>query len=75
MFRRPHEWLKIEHVTQVVMESTGPYWVPVFNILEQDVKVVLANPVEVKNRKGETPLKVSSTPEVKALLHAFGARE
>jgi len=31
--------------------------------------------LEVKNRKGETPLKVSSTPEVKALLHAFGARE
>jgi transposase len=46
------QWLKAEGVTQVVMESTGPYWVPVFNILERDVKVVLANPVEVKNRKG-----------------------
>lgn len=45
-------WLKAEGVTQVVMESTGPYWVPVFNVLETDVKVVLANPVEVKNRKG-----------------------
>ena len=28
----------------MVMESTGPYWVPVFNILEGDLKVVLANP-------------------------------
>ena len=46
------QWLKAEGVTQVVMESTGPYWVPVFNVLEGDVKVVLANPVEVKNRKG-----------------------
>jgi transposase len=45
-------WLKAEGVTQVVMESTGPYWVPVFNVLETDVNVVLANPVEVKNRKG-----------------------
>ncbi len=45
-------WLKAEGVTQVVMESTGPYWVPVFNVLEADVKVVLANPVQVKNRKG-----------------------
>jgi transposase len=46
------EWLKAEGITQVVMESTGPYWVPVFNVLEPEVKVVLANPVEVKNRKG-----------------------
>jgi transposase len=46
------EWLKQEGVTKVVMESTGPYWVPVFNILEPEVKVILANPVEVKNRKG-----------------------
>jgi transposase len=46
------QWLKAEGITQVVMESTGPYWVPVFNVLETDVKVVLANPVEVKNRKG-----------------------
>jgi transposase len=46
------QWLKAEGITQVVMESTGPYWVPVFNVLEAEVKVVLANPVEVKNRKG-----------------------
>jgi len=46
------EWLKAAGVTQAVMESTGPYWVPVFNVLESDVRVVLANPVEVKNRKG-----------------------
>jgi transposase len=46
------QWLKAEGVTQVVMESTGPYWVPVFNVLESDVKVVLANPEAVKNRKG-----------------------
>jgi transposase len=51
-YQQLREWLKAEQVTTVVMESTGPYWVPVFNILEKDVKVILANPVEVKNRKG-----------------------
>ena len=46
------QWLKGEGVTHVVMESTGPYWVPVFNMLEADFRVVLANPEQVKNRKG-----------------------
>jgi transposase len=35
-----------------VMESTGSYWKPVFNVLEDAVRVYLANPQEVKNRKG-----------------------
>ena len=46
------QWLQSEGVTKVVMESTGPYWVPVFNVLEATVAVILANPTEVKNRKG-----------------------
>jgi transposase len=46
------KWLKSEGVTHVAMESTGPYWVPVFNVLETECQVVLANPEEVKNRKG-----------------------
>jgi transposase len=35
-----------------VRESTGSYWKPVFNILEDTVQVYLANPQEVKNRRG-----------------------
>jgi transposase len=46
------DWLKQEGVTHVVMESTGSYWKPVFNVLEDSVKVYLANPQEVKIRKG-----------------------
>src|SRR5580658_9854808 len=46
------EWLKQEGITHVVMESTGSYWKPVFNVLENTLKVYLANPQEVKNRKG-----------------------
>ena len=46
------DWLKQQGVTHVVMESTGSYWKPVFNVLEDAVRVYLANPQEVKNRKG-----------------------
>jgi len=46
------DWLQQQGVTHVVMESTGSYWKPVFNVLEDAVKVYLANPQEVKNRKG-----------------------
>jgi transposase len=45
-------WLKKETITHVVMESTGSYWKPVFNVLEETVKVYVANPKEVKVRKG-----------------------
>jgi Transposase and inactivated derivatives len=44
--------LRQEGVTHVVMESTGSYWKPVFNVLEDVVKVYVANPQEVKARKG-----------------------
>lgn len=46
------EWLRQEGVTHAVMESTGSYWKPVFNVLENSVQVYLANPEEVKGRKG-----------------------
>ena len=46
------QWLIQESCTSVAMESTGSYWKPVFNVLEDSVKVYLANPHEVKNRKG-----------------------
>jgi len=45
-------WLQSEGCTHVVMESTGIYWKPVLNILEEDpqfsVKILLANPRQVK---------------------------
>ena len=46
------EWLQQKGITHVVMESTGSYWKPVYNELEGHVQVYLANPQEVKNRKG-----------------------
>jgi transposase len=49
---RLRDWLKQQRITHVVMESTGSYWKPVFNVLEGSVQVYLANPQEVKNRRG-----------------------
>lgn len=37
----------------VCMESTGKYWIPVYNILEVTCKVVLAHPKYVKAIKGK----------------------
>jgi transposase len=45
-------WIEQEQCTHAIMESTGSYWKPVFNILEGGVQVALANPHEVKARKG-----------------------
>lgn len=46
------DWLKIEGVTHVLMESTGIYWRPVWHALEGEFELVLANAVEVKNVPG-----------------------
>src|SRR5580658_8933875 len=46
------DWIQKEQCTHAIMESTGSYGKPVFNILEGSVKVALANPHEVKARKG-----------------------
>jgi len=47
-------WLKNNSVCTVVMESTGIYWIPVFNILdiEMGLEVILANAGHVKNVPG-----------------------
>lgn len=47
------DWLHENKCLDVCMESTGKYWVPVFNILEKrGLRVVIANPKWVKAVKG-----------------------
>ena len=53
------EWLKSEGVTHVAMESTGVYWKPIFNVLENDFEVLLVNARTVKHVPGRSP---SPTP-------------
>jgi len=50
--KQARAWITGEQCTHVILESTGTYWKPVFNILEGHVQVALANPQEVKARKG-----------------------
>lgn len=49
---RLKEWLKEKRVTHVAMESTGVYWKPVFNVLEDNFEVMLVNARHVKNVPG-----------------------
>ena len=45
-------WLTSCGCFEVVMESTGAYWKPIFNVLERELKVILANAFDVRNRRG-----------------------
>jgi transposase len=42
------DWLAAAGVKQVAMESTGVYWKPVFNILEEEFEVLLVNAKHIK---------------------------
>jgi len=47
------DWLKLVGITTIAMESTGVYWVPVFEILEgRGFEVLLVNARDVKNVPG-----------------------
>jgi len=45
-------WLKERGVTHVVMESTGVYWKPVFNLLDGHLEVLVVNAEHVKALSG-----------------------
>jgi transposase len=46
------DWLTAEGCTHVAIESTGVYWKPVFNILEEALSVILVNARDVKAMPG-----------------------
>jgi len=47
-----HDWLAEWGCTHVAMESTGDYWKPVFNLLEDNFEVLLVNAQHVKHVPG-----------------------
>ena len=47
------QWLLAHDCKDVCMESTGKYWIPVYNILEKDCSIVLAHPKYVKAIRGK----------------------
>ncbi|MDD5703975.1 MAG: IS110 family transposase [Dehalococcoidales bacterium] len=46
------DWLMSQGVTQVAMESTGEYWKPIFNILENNFEVILVNAQHIRKVPG-----------------------
>ena len=51
--RRCADWLSENNCKDVCMESTGKYWIPVYNILEPTCNIVLAHPKYVKAIRGK----------------------
>jgi len=46
------QWLIDNNCFDVCMESTGKYWIPVFNLLEDVIRIIIANPKWVRAIKG-----------------------
>jgi transposase len=42
------DWLRAQEVTHVAMESTGVYWQPIYNLLEDEFTLLLANARHIK---------------------------
>ena len=57
-----HDWLIENNCYHVCMESTGKYWIPIFNYLENDIEVCLTHPKYVKAVLNHiaTPFKIFS---------------
>jgi transposase len=51
--KRLADWLLANNCKDVCMESTGKYWIPVFNVLEKTCVVCLTHPKYVKAIKGK----------------------
>lgn len=60
------EWLAFYGCKDVCMESTGKYWIPVFNILEKTATLYLPTP-STQSLKKETRLTVK-TPGSSAIF-------
>jgi transposase len=47
------QWLLDNNCKDVCMESTGKYWIPIFNVLENSCNITLAHPKYVKAIRGK----------------------
>ncbi|NJM40484.1 MAG: IS110 family transposase [Anaerolineae bacterium] len=68
------DWLTLCKIDTVAMESTGLYWIPIFELLEsRGFKVILVNPLHVKQVAGRKS-DVSDAQWIQT-LHTFGLLE
>lgn len=47
-----YDWLRAHEVTHVAMESTGVFWKPIYNLLEDSFQVLLVNAAHIKRVPG-----------------------
>ena len=66
-----HDWLMEWGCTHVAVESTGDYWKPVFNLLEDDLEVLLVNAQHVKHVPGRKTDVSDSEWLAELLLHGL----
>jgi transposase len=62
------DWLLLNQITHIAMESTGVYWKPVFNILEENFEIILVNARHIKNVPGQKTDKKDSRWIAKLLI-------
>ena len=46
------QWLIENNCYDVCLESTGKYWIPIFNLLEDTIRVTITNPKWMRSVKG-----------------------
>ncbi len=63
------DWLAAETVTHVAMESTGVFWKPLFNLLEDRFQLLLVNARDIKQVPGarQTSRTVNGSPICSAM--------
>ena len=62
------DWLREAQVTHVAMESTGVYWRPVYNLLEEEFTVLVVNAMHLKHVPGRKS-DVKDAEWIAQLLH------
>ncbi len=45
---KARDWLMLNNCRHIALESTGKYWIPVFNLFEEYFDITLANPSILK---------------------------
>ena len=55
------DWLVEKSCPIVAMESTGVYWRPVYNVLEDVVQVILVNARHIKNLRGRRRISLTAS--------------
>lgn len=72
--RQLRDWLKQHRVKQVAMESTGVYWIPVWNVLELvrlRFELILVNPQTVRALQGNKTDRLDAKRIAEYLQHGL----